>query len=223
MVGELADYIETAIGGRVVTRIVDGLKSYDVVLRLDDPFRNNVEMLKQLPVDIGKGHLIPLELLVRIEEGKGPNIINRENVSRRIFVSANVENRDLVSAVHELQKKIEDEIEFPEGYFVTYGGQFESQAQASQLIYVLGFFSLIGMFFVLFVHFKDLSLALQVMLSIPFCVYRRSDLGLAHWRSSLGGFVGWADYIDRNCREKRHLDDRSFLAFNEVRRREIFV
>ena len=170
MVGELAEYIEASTYGKVVTQILDGLKTYDVVLRLKDEDRNDIRAIKRIPVDIGKDKLVPLGLLVDIEEGKGPNVIARENVSRRIFVSANVEGRDLVSAVKELQEKIDADVHLPEAYFLTFGGQFESQSSASRLIYITSIFSLAAMFSLLYMHFQNVSYALQVMLSIPFAL-----------------------------------------------------
>ncbi|MCB0318239.1 MAG: efflux RND transporter permease subunit [Bdellovibrionales bacterium] len=170
MVGELAEYIEMATQGKVVTQILDGVKKYDVVVRLRDEDRENIDAIKRIPVDVGRGELIPLDLLVNIQEGKGPNEINRENVSRRIYVSANVQGRDLVSTVKELQSRVGKDVKIPEGYFITYGGQFESQSSASRLIYLTSIFSLIAMFALLYMHFQNSSFVLQVMLSIPFAM-----------------------------------------------------
>src|SRR6266849_4245998 len=147
---------------------LDRQKSFDVVLRLTDEARNNIEAIKTLPIDVDKGKLLPLGLFADIRENKGPNIIVRENVGRRIVISANVAGRDLVSAVEDLRAQIARQVSLPEGYFVFYGGQFESQASASQLILVLGMLSLVGTFLVLFIHFKQANLVLQIMLSIPF-------------------------------------------------------
>ena len=168
MVGEVAEYIEMAMHGKVITQVLDGQKSFDVVLRLTDEARNTIEAIKTLPIDVDKGKLLPLGLFADIRENKGPNIIVRENVGRRIVISANVAGRDLVSAVEDLRAQIARQVTLPEGYFVFYGGQFESQASASQLILVLGILSLVGTFLVLFIHFKHANLVLQIMLSIPF-------------------------------------------------------
>ena len=97
----------------------------------------------------------------------GPNMVNRENGQRRIYVSANVAGRDLVSAVEEARAKINAEVEMPTGYFTTYGGQLESQSSASRLILLLGAASFIAMFLVLYLQFQSISLAIQVMLNIP--------------------------------------------------------
>jgi HME family heavy-metal exporter len=111
--------------------------------------------------------VLPLGVLANVEEAKGPNIINRENVRRRIVIQANVSERDLVSAVSEIQQRLGTEVKLPEGYFITYGGQFESQASASRLIAILSLFSLAGMFIVLYAHFRSVMFAVQIMLNIP--------------------------------------------------------
>jgi len=168
MVGEVAEYVEMALNGKVVTQVLDGQKSFDVVLRLTDEARNNVEAIKTLPIDVDKGKLLPLGLFADIQDNRGPNIIVRENVGRRIVISANVAGRDLVSAVEDLRAQIARQVALPDGYFIVYGGQFESQASASQLIVLLGLLSLVGIFSVLFMHFKNTRVVLQIMLSIPF-------------------------------------------------------
>ena len=167
MVGEVANYAELALKGKVVSQILEGQKTYDVVLRLKDDARKNPESIAQIPIDTIQGTLLPLGNLAKVEEAKGPNLINRENVQRRIVIFANVSNRDLVSTVEEAKQKIAKEIRLPQNYFLTYGGQFESQASASRLIAWLSLFSFGGMFLVLYAHFRSLPFTLQIMLNIP--------------------------------------------------------
>ena len=167
LAGEVADYAELALQGRAVTQVLDGQRTYDVVMRLKDEARNDLESIRAIPVDVPGGHVVPLGLLAEIDEAKGPNIINRENAQRRIVIQANVEGRDLVGVVRRVQASIDQQIHLPQGYHLTYGGQFESQASASRLIALLSLISLGGMFLVLFTHFRDVNLALQVMVSIP--------------------------------------------------------
>lgn len=167
-VGDIAAAIEMALQGTVVTQVLDGQKSFDVVIRLAESARHDREALQALPISTPDDRLLPLGLLVDIEESLGPNIIVREDVGRRIVVSANVAGRDLVSTVEDVRARVASQVHFPEGYFVVYGGQFESQASAARLIAVLGIASLLGIFLVLYLHFQQVSLALQIMLSIPF-------------------------------------------------------
>lgn len=166
MVGEVAEYAELAMQGKAVTQVIEGNRLYDVVMRFTDAARSDVEAIRNIPIDTPHGQ-IPLSLIADIEEAKGPNQIVRENVSRRIVVQANVQGRDLVTTVQEVQAKVASDLKLPAGYFVTYGGQFESQASASKSIAILSVFSFIGMFLVLFIHFKSANLAVQVMAAIP--------------------------------------------------------
>lgn len=165
--GEAAEYAELAMQGKIVGQVLDGQRTYDIAMRLTDESRQDVEAIKQIPVDAKNGNVVPLQAIANVEEAKGPNIINRENAQRRIVIQANVSERDLVGVVQKVQAAINSKVQLPQGYFLTYGGQFESQASASRLIALLSLFSLAGMFLVLFAHFKSGNLALQVMSSIP--------------------------------------------------------
>lgn len=167
MAGEVAQYAQLAMQGEVVGEVLDGQRTYEIMLRLADEFRSDPEAIQRIPIDIGNGASIPLGMVAKIEPAKGPNIINRENAQRRIVIQANVAGRDLVGAVTEMQTAIATEVQLPAGYFISYGGQFESQASAARLIALLSLFSLAGMVLVLYMHFRSINLALQVMLSIP--------------------------------------------------------
>jgi len=167
MAGEVAEYGELAMNGRSVGQILEEQRTYDLVMRLTDEARNDPDAIKRIPIDTVGGQVLPLGVIANVEEAKGPNIINRENVRRRIVIQANVSERDLVSAVSEIQQRLGAEVKLPEGYFITYGGQFESQASASRLIAILSLFSLAGMFIVLYAHFRSVMFAVQIMLNIP--------------------------------------------------------
>jgi len=167
MPGEAAEYAELAMNGKTVSQIIDGQKIYDVVMRLEDQARNDSDAIKNIPIDTVSGGVVPLGMLANVEEAKGPNIINRENVQRRIVIQANVAGEDLVGTVEKLQKVMNEKVHLPQGYFITYGGQFESQASASKMIVWLSLFSFAGMFLVLFSYFKSINFAFQVMASIP--------------------------------------------------------
>jgi CzcA family heavy metal efflux pump len=168
MAGEVAELAELAMNGKRVTQVLEGSKSFDVVLRLKDDARNDIEALKQIPLRTVDGRGIPLGAVARIEQAKGPNTINREGSQRRIAIFSNVSGRDLVGTVDEIRKKIAEQVELPQGYFVTYGGQFESQEQASRMIVLLSLVSFSAMFGVLYAHFKSAMFAGQIMLNIPF-------------------------------------------------------
>lgn len=167
MPGEVAAYAQLAMQGETVGAVLDGERSYDIVMRLRDEARDSAEAIRQIPVHAADGHIIPLDLVADIEEAKGANLINRENAQRRIIVQANSNTRDLVGVVENIKSAIDERVDLPTGYYITYGGQFESQASASRMILLLSTLSFLGMFLVLYVHFKSANLAIQVMLAIP--------------------------------------------------------
>ena len=165
--GEAARYTSLALKGAAVTKVLEGQRSFDVVLRLTDEAREDLDAIRAIPIDTLGGEIVPLGLVADVSEAMGPNMINRENAQRRIYVSANAAGRDLVSTVHDAQAAVAGKVVFPEGYFVTYGGQFESEADASRMILLLGALSLGAMFLVLYMQFQSTALAAQVMLNIP--------------------------------------------------------
>ena len=202
MVGEVADYAELAMQGRTVSQILEGSRTFDVVLRLTDEARNDADAIRAIPVDTETNVVLPLSQLATVQEAKGPNQINREGVQRRIYIAANVSGRDLVGAVQELQQKISDKLALPPGYYVTYGGQFESQASASRLIAILSVISLLGVFVVLYAHFKSAMFAVQIMLNIPMAVI--GSIAGVWWMggtmsiATMVGFITLAGIASRN-------------------------
>ena len=200
MVGEVAEYVEMALNGKVVTQVLDGQKSFDVVLRLTDEARNNVEAIKALPIDVDRGKLLPLGLVADIQDTRGPNIIVRENVGRRIVISANVAGRDLVSAVEDLRAQIARQVALPEGYFVFYGGQFESQASASRLMLLLGLVALVGIFLVLFMHFQACHDRVANHAQHSLCLYWGGLWGRHHARDLVHCVARGPDHADRDRR-----------------------
>lgn len=144
--GEAAEYAELAMQGKTVGQVLDGQRTYDIVMRLTDKSRNDIEAIKNIPIDAKKGNIVPLQVIADVEEAKGPNIINRENAQRRIVIQANVSERDLVGVVEKVLAAVDSKVHLPQGYYLTYSGQFESQASASKMISALSLFSLAGMF-----------------------------------------------------------------------------
>ena len=166
--GELSETLEKALNGEVVAQVLDQQRTFNVYMRFDDKSRANLDLIKQTVLKImPDGRKVTLEKVADVFESQGPNQINRENAQRRIVVSANSSGRDLDSLVTEVQSRIQKQVQIPDGYFVQYGGQFESQKSASRLILFLGILSLIGIFIVLYAHFKSSFIAVQIMLNIP--------------------------------------------------------
>ena len=165
--GEVARDLEVLYGGKVISQILDGQKSFDLVLRAVAADRENLENIRKTQIHTPDGTLIPLESIAHIEYEKGINSVSHENAQRRIVVSANVQGRDLGSTVAEIQKTVSEKVRMPQGYFLQYGGQFEAQKEASQLIGILSIFVLLGIFLVLYAHFRSWRIVVQVMLNIP--------------------------------------------------------
>lgn len=166
--GALAQDLEMAMNGEVVSQLIEQQRMYDIFMIFDDNSRSDPEAIEQTIVRTKpNGQLVKLSDVAEVYKGTGPNMVNRENMQRRIVVSANSSGRDLGSLVREIQSKIAKDVELPNGYFIEYGGQFESQQKASRLILFLGTLSLLGVFLVLYLHFKSISLSLQIMLNVP--------------------------------------------------------
>lgn len=168
VVGDLSQLMEKALQGEVVGQILEGQKSVDLLMRFDEKSRSDLELIKKTPVKVlPDGTKITVEKVADVFESSGPNIVNRENAQRRIVVLANSSGRDLDGLVTELQNKISEKVKLPEGYFVSYGGQFESQQQAAKLMNFLAILAVFGIFAVLYMHFKSTFISIQVMLNIP--------------------------------------------------------
>ncbi|MBS1616572.1 MAG: efflux RND transporter permease subunit [Bacteroidetes bacterium] len=165
--GKVAEDLEVFFNGKVEGQILKGQQSFDVFLRATDTGRSNLAAIRATRVHTVNGDLIPLDQIADIEYTPAVNGINHENMQRRIVVSCNVQGRDLGGAVSELQQTLTQNIKMPQGYFIRYGGQAESQQQATRLIMVLSIFALLGIFLVLYSHFKSWRMALQIMLNIP--------------------------------------------------------
>ena len=166
-VGEITEDLEILLNGKVVGQIIDGQKSFDILLRTNDEDRESLENIRNTFVHDADGNLIPLDQIARVEYEKGVNAISHENTQRRITVSANIEGRSLGAAVREVKSKIEENIHLPHGYFIQYGGQYEAQQSGSRLIALLSIFSVCGIFLVLLMHFRSWRIALQIMMNIP--------------------------------------------------------
>jgi len=165
--GEVARDLEVLYGGKVISQILDGQKTFDLLLRAVAEDRENLENIRNTQIHTPEGLLIPLGSVAHIEYEKGINSVSHENSQRRIVVSCNVQGRDLGSTVNDIQTAVRENITMPQGYFLQYGGQFEAQKDASRLIGILGIFVLLGIFLVLFSHFRSWRIVVQVMFNIP--------------------------------------------------------
>lgn len=164
--GEITKDLEIFYNGKVTGQILDEQRSFDILLRTTNEERTNIEKIRNTLIGTPSGNLIPLQQIADIEYTNAVNSVFHENTQRRIVISCNVQGRDLGSTVKEIQEKT-SELSLPEGYFVDYGGQFESQQEASKLIGILSIFAFLGIFLVLYSHFKSSRIVIQIMLNIP--------------------------------------------------------
>lgn len=166
--GDLMETLEAMLQGVPVTRLIEKERYLDVFLRLDLESRKDIEAIRKLPAHVlPTGQVIPLEEITDIFETSGPNLIERENLERRIVVSFNTAGRDLESIVSDVKKKLKSAITLPEGYHYEFDGQYESQRAAMRLVTILGILSIVGIFVVLFAHFRSIAISLQIMVNIP--------------------------------------------------------
>ncbi len=165
--GFVNEFIETALNGRVVSTVLEGQRTFDLMVRLEDEYRTDFEQIQRLSINLPQGGRIPLSTVARIYEAGGPNTINRENVRRRITIRCNTTDRDLGGVVADIKQAIEAKVTLPEGYFVQYGGQFEAQQEATRMITLLSFVSVGGMFLVLYTLFPSARIVLQIMFALP--------------------------------------------------------
>ena len=165
--GTLNEQVSTLLGGKTLAELREGQRTVDLVLRLPESWRDSPEKLGELLVESDRGQRIPLRLVADIREGKGPNVINRENTQRRIVIGANTSVRDLESLVQQWESAVREKVKLPEGYFLRFEGEFQAQQAAAKRIAFYFTLVLLAVALLLYGYFRSLSLALQVMLNIP--------------------------------------------------------
>jgi len=200
---DVNELVETAMNGRVVSELVLGERKFDLLVRLDDQFRNDPKQLERMTLELPRGGQVPLSAVADVVDASGPNTINRENVRRRIVVQCNTAGRDLGGVVAEIQQRLAPtQASLPTGYFIQYSGQFESQQSATRTIGLLGIVSLVCMLLTLYTLFHSFNLSLQVLAALPMAaigavaalVITRQSLTVA----SMVGFISLAGIASRN-------------------------
>ena len=164
---EFSEFIQVALQGEAVSQIYDGSATFDLTVKVDDVNRNDMESIGNLLLDGADGKKVPLSYVADIRSTSGPNTINRENVKRKVVISANVVGGDLGGAVRQIQKIVGNNITLPEGYYVEYGGQFESQQTASRILTFASIMALLVIFLLLFQEFKTFGLSGLIMINLP--------------------------------------------------------
>lgn len=163
---EFEEYINVMLGGEAVSQVYDDGKSFDLTVKTSDASRATMDDISNLMIDAA-GQKVPLSYVADIRSVTGPNTINRENLQRKIVISANVSERDLRSVVNEIQDRVEANIRLPEGYHIEYGGQFESEAAASRTLLLTSLMSLLVIFMLLYNEFKDVKESGVILLNLP--------------------------------------------------------
>jgi Cu(I)/Ag(I) efflux system membrane protein CusA/SilA len=163
---EFAEIVNVMLAGEVVSQVYEGNKAFDLTLKVNENSRETADKIRNLIVD-AKGRKLPLSNIAEVTSSVGPNTINRENVARKIVISANVAGRDLLGVVTDIQRIVDKKIKLPEGYHVEYGGQFESEKAASRTLMITSIFSIFVIFLLLFNQFRSMTQSAVILLNLP--------------------------------------------------------
>jgi Cu/Ag efflux pump CusA len=200
-VGDLVERIEIAFAGRVVSQVFEEGRTRDLLLRYDDKSKEDQDAIANALIDVPGGSKVPLKVLARLVKASGPNTVERENVQRKMVVSCNVAGRDLVGVVNDIRRRVESGVRLPEGYYIIYGGQFESEQEALRTILLLSCLSIVGIFLLLYVALDSARLSILVMVNLPLsliggvlAVYLTTKV------LSVASFVGFITLFGIACR-----------------------
>ena len=163
---EFSEYVNVALAGKVISQVYEQGKSFDLIVKVKNA-RDEMEKIRNLMVDTNDGRKVPLSYVAEVTSAMGPNTINRENVKRKIVISANVADRDLRSVVNDIQKQIDASVQLPEGYHIEYGGQFESEQAASRTLALTSFISIVVIFLLLYHEFRSVKESGVILLNLP--------------------------------------------------------
>ena len=164
---QFAEYVNACLAGEAVSQVYEQGKSFNLTVRMRDDLRDQASKIGDLMIDTGDGRQIPLNYVADIRSTQGPNSISRENVKRKIVISANVADRDLRSVVNDIQARIDTQIKLPEGYHVEYGGQFESEQAASRTLLLTSLMSIVVIFLLLFHEFRSVKESAVILINLP--------------------------------------------------------
>jgi CzcA family heavy metal efflux pump len=164
---KLTEFIETAIAGRKVAEVYENNLNFDLVVRYDEKYRHSIEAIRNTLLDTYSGQKIPLSYVADVVSVSGPNNINRENVRRKLVVSANTAGRDVGSVVNDIEQLIDQQIDLPEGYRIELGGQFESAQRASTTLLITSLMAILVIFVILFQEFRNIRMAGLILINLP--------------------------------------------------------
>lgn len=163
---EFSEFIQVNLAGETVSQVYEEGKSFDLVVRTKDQYRDEIEKIRNLMIDAGDKK-VPLHYVANVTSSMGPNTISRENVKRKIVISANTAGRDIRSVVNDIQERIDQQIKLPEGYHIEYGGQFESEQAASRTLLLTSIMSIAIIFLLLFNEFRSVRQSAVILLNLP--------------------------------------------------------
>lgn len=161
------EFVTVNMAGEVVSQVYEQGKAFNLVVRADEDNRGSMERIKDLMIDDGQGRKIPLSYVADVVSAMGPNTINRENVKRKIVISANTSGRDLRNVVNDIQERVNEKIQLPEGYHIEYGGQFESEQAASRTLLLTSLMSIVVIFLLLYMQFHNAAQSGVILLNLP--------------------------------------------------------
>ena len=162
-----AEYVRVCMGGEAVSQVYEQGKTFDLVVRVRHDLHDQINRLRDLMIDTGDGRKVPLDYVAEVRSATGPNTISRENVKRKIVISANVADRDLRSVVNDIQERIDTQVHLPEGYHVEYGGQFESEQAASRTLLLTSLMSIVVIFLLLYHEFRSVRESAVILINLP--------------------------------------------------------
>jgi cobalt-zinc-cadmium resistance protein CzcA len=167
-VDEFMSVIETGIGGSTAGKVFEGIRRFDIFVRLQENQRNQIEQIRNLPIRTDDGKMVPVSQVAEVKVGEGPKMISRNKASRRMYVQLNVRGRDMGGVVKEIQNKVDEQVDMPPGYWVEYGGQFENQRRAMQRLYIVVPVTMALIFLMLYSAFGRFRDATMIFLNVPF-------------------------------------------------------
>lgn len=229
---QFSEFVQVNMAGEVVSQVYEKGKTFNLVVRADEADRGEMDRVKDLMIDDAQGRKIPLSYVADVVSSMGPNAINRENVKRKIVISANTSGRDLRSVVNDIQRRVDEKITLPEGYHIEYGGQFESEQAASRTLLLTSLMSIVVIFLLLYMQFHDAAESGVILLNLPLALIGGV---FALWLTTgevsipaIIGFISLFGIATRNgmllvthynlLREEQHLDVRESIVHGSLDR-----
>ncbi len=229
---QFSEFVQVNMAGEVVSQVYEKGKTFNLVVRADEADRGEMDRVKDLMIDDAQGRKIPLSYVADVVSSMGPNTINRENVKRKIVISANTSGRDLRSVVNDIQRRVDEKIKLPEGYHIEYGGQFESEQAASRTLLLTSLMSIVVIFLLLYMQFHDAAESGVILLNLPLALIGGV---FALWLTTgevsipaIIGFISLFGIATRNgmllvthynlLREEQHLDVRESIVHGSLDR-----